>query len=240
MAAFPMACAMSDALRVALVGATGLTGRAIIWQSVGRKDMCVIAVARREVRLPEGACIELVVADPHDWGEVLAYTKPNVLINALGTTWKKAGQDETAFCAIDQDLVLETARNAYRIGVRRMVSISSIGADPASKNFYLKVKGEVERDLAQIGFGRLDILRPGLLRGRRGNDRRFAERLGIIASPMMDIFLRGKLRRYRACRDTDLARAALGLAMCKGEGILVHEHDALLKAAGTLPIAAGS
>ena len=158
---------MSDPLRIALVGATGLVGREAIALSVGREDVRLTGLARREGPLPRGARMEMFVAEPGRWGEVLEAVRPSALICALGTTWRKAGEDEDAFRAVDRDLVLETARAAREHGVERMVAISSAGASLAARAFYLRVKGEMERDLAKVGFRRLDLLRPGLLRAHK-------------------------------------------------------------------------
>tara|TARA_R110002072_G_scaffold65824_2_gene162438 strand:- start:2998 stop:3699 length:702 start_codon:yes stop_codon:yes gene_type:complete len=229
---------MSDAVRVALVGATGLVGREVIGACVGREDIRLAAVARREMPLPPGARMELFVADPANWGEVFEALRPKALICALGTTWKHAGEDEAAFRAVDEQLVLATARAAHAQGIERMVVVSSVGADPYAKSFYLKVKGEVERELGKIGFQRLDILRPGLLRGERGGDRRPAERLGIALSPLLNLALHGKYRRYRAIDASEVARAALALARKATRARLVHEHDALRREAHSLPMPA--
>lgn len=226
---------MSERVRIALVGSTGLIGRMITNATIGREDMRLTAIGRREVKLPEGARMELFVADPAQWGEVLEAIRPTVLINALGTTWNKSGKDEEAFRAVDQELVLNVARAAKEHGVERFVSISSIGADLASKNFYLRVKGEVERDLAKIRFKRLDILRPGLLLGLRRGDLRPAESMGIAAAPLMNLILHGKNRQYRAISARVVADAALALALRKAGGKFAHDHDAILRAAHTLP-----
>jgi uncharacterized protein YbjT (DUF2867 family) len=74
--------------------------------------------------------MELFVADPEHWGEVFEALRPQALICALGTTWKQAGEDEAAFRAVDEGLVLDTARAAHQHGVARMVAVSSVGADP--------------------------------------------------------------------------------------------------------------
>ena len=229
---------MSEAIRVALVGATGLIGREVISACVGREDVRLSAVARREMPLPNGARMELFIADPGHWGEVFEALRPKVLICALGTTWKQAGEEEAAFRAVDEELVLATARAAHAQGVERMVIISSVGADPYAKNFYLRVKGEVERELGKIGFLRLDILRPGLLRGQRGGDRRPAERIGIALSPLFNMALHGKYRRYRAIDASEVASAALALARKPTRAKLVHEHDALRREARGLPMPA--
>ena len=92
---------MSDALRIALVGATGLVGSAVIAQCVGREDLRLTGIARRETPLPRGIRMELFVADPAKWGEVIEAVRPKAMICALGTTRKKVGGDEAAFRAVE-------------------------------------------------------------------------------------------------------------------------------------------
>lgn len=60
-----------------------------------------------------------------------------------------------------------------------------------------------------LGFERLDLLRPGLLRGKRGGERRLGERLAILLSPMTDLVLRGPLDRYAAIDGACVAEAAV-------------------------------
>ena len=230
-----MFSASGGPIRIALVGATGMIGRAVVEACIGREDVRLVAIARREMKLPVGAKMELFVADPAKWEEVLEAVKPQVMINALGTTLKKSGGDEDAFRAVDQELVLEVARAAHRQGVQRFISVSSVGAHILAKTFYLQVKGEVERDLAKVGFRRLDILRPSLLRGARPDDLRFAERLGMIASPLGNLMLQGGYRKYRAVEADTVADAALALSLTKPGGKFAHEHDAILRAANSLP-----
>jgi uncharacterized protein YbjT (DUF2867 family) len=227
---------MSDPVRIVLVGATGLVGRAVLQSLAGRGDFRAVAIARREIALPAGARMEMFIAKPADWGKALAAIRPEAVICALGTTWRKADKSEAAFRAVDLDLVLDVGTAARKSGVSRVVSVSSVGADPASRNFYLRIKGEAERGLAALGFSRLDILRPGLLRGRRGSDRRLKERAAIIASPVTDLLLQGKLRRFRSIGAVTVAQAALALASRTSPGQFVHEHDAIVRAARSLPI----
>lgn len=222
---------MSEPLRLALVGASGLIGRAVIEACIGRPDVRLVAVARRELKLPRGARMEVFVAEPDKWGEVFEALRPTALISALGTTWKKSGASEEAFRAVDQHLALATARAAKAAGVQRLVAVSSVGADPRSKNFYLRVKGEVEAELSKAGFKRLDLLRPGLLKGPREGDYRPGERLGILASPLIDPLLGGKWRQYRSIHAREVAEGAIGLAMRKAGGRFTHDNDAIRRAA---------
>ena len=227
---------MSDPMRLALVGATGLVGRHVVEACVGRRDLRLAAVARREMPLPKGATMEMFVAEPSHWGDVFEALRPRALICALGTTWKQAGEDEAAFRAVDYDLVLETARAAKAQGCDRMVVVSSVGADAHAKQFYLRVKGEVERELGRVGFHRLDILRPGLLRGERAGDRRPAERLAIAASPLFNLLLHGKYAQYRAIEAETVAQACLALALKPARGRFAHPNSGIERAARSLPL----
>jgi len=229
---------MSEPLRIALVGATGLIGSEVMKLAVGRKDFRLVAIARRESPLPRGARMEMFVADPSKWGDVFEAIRPGALICALGTTWRKAGRDEEAFRAVDHDLVLATSHAARDAGVDRLVVVSSVGADAMNKNRYLRTKGEVERELGRMRFKRLDILRPGLLKGQRIDDLRPFERIGSALSPLADLAMHGRFRQYRSIRAELVARAAVALAMRRAGGRFVHDNDGLLRAAATLPILA--
>lgn len=221
---------MSKPTRIALVGATGLIGMSLIRLAVHRPHIRIVAVSRREVPLPPGARMEVLVADPAGWGDAIAAANADVLVCALGTTWKKAGKDEAAFRAVDQELVLACGRAAKAAGIRQMIAVSSVGADPLAKNFYLRVKGETEQALGKLGLSRLDVLRPGLLRGPR-EELRPAEKLGMIASPLLDLLLHGKYRKYRSIRAQTVAEAIVGLTREAMAGRFVFEHDAILRAA---------
>lgn len=221
---------MSRVTRIALVGASGLIGSALIRLAVGRRDIRVIAIARREIALPRGARMEVLVADPANWGDAIAAANADVLVCALGTTWNKSGKDEEAFRAVDQHLVLACAQAAKDAGIRQVIAISSVGANAAAKNFYLRVKGEVEQALGKMRLTRLDVIRPGLLRGAR-RELRPAERIAMLLSPLIDLFLQGNFTRYRSIRDDVVARAIIGLTKEKAAGRFVFEHDAILRAA---------
>jgi uncharacterized protein YbjT (DUF2867 family) len=212
--------------RICLVGATGLVGSRLMAQAVGLPDVRIVGVARRETTLPAGARMEMLLADPANWADAIAASNAKVLVCALGTTFRGAGRDEAAFRAVDRDLVVSCARAAKAAGIGHMIVVSSIGASRASRSLYLRTKGEMEDALHKLGLKRLDILRPGLLRGAR-RERRPAEKLAMRFSPVTDLLLHGRLRRFRSIQADTVARAILALAREKAGGRFVHEYDAL-------------
>jgi len=221
----------SDKRRILLVGATGLIGRSVIARTPDMTEIALEGLARREIAFPEGTRMELVLADTPDWGGVIEALKPEAVICALGTTRLKAGSVE-AMRAVDYELVMQVARSAKETGTRSFVHVSSVGADTASRSLYLRTKGEVERDLKSLRFARLDILRPGLLLGKREADLRFLEGLGRMMAPLTDLFLRGDKAKYRSIKASMVAAAALQCTSEKAGGQFVHEHDGLKRLAG--------
>jgi len=131
-----------------------------------------------------------------------------------------AGGQE-AFRAIDHDLVLAFARRAKEMGARHLLVISSLGANPDSSIFYLKVKGEMEAALQQQDWPQLTIARPSQLIGPR-LEPRLSER---IAAPLSQL-LPGKYHGIETCT---LARALWRLALEEGDGMRIVESDELRK-----------
>lgn len=211
-------------MRFALIGATGLIGRHLWPQLQGTGELLVLG------RRPSGASLEKL-GQMERWADLLAGEQVDVAVSTLGTTWKKSGSWER-FAAVDRDAVLAFARAARTAGARQFVTVSSVGADPASRNRYLRLKGEIEDALAEVGFDRLDIVRPGLLIGERAGDRRLAERLGILASPLVNPLLRGSWVRYRGIEAAAVAVAIARLAGREEPGRFVHTNRELLALAG--------
>ena len=129
--------------------------------------------------------------------------------------------------ATRQDLTGEEMRGVMTTIMNGEATPSQIGAFLMG----MRVKGETEEALTKVGFKRLDILHPGLLRGERVDDLRFAERAAIIAAPLIDPLLSGSWERYRSIDAALVAEAALGLALRRAGGRFTHDNEAMRRAA---------
>ena len=215
-------------MRIAMIGATGLVG-SLAAPRLLAQGWTVDALLRRPSGFARPGWREHV-APPEEWPAIAASLGAEAAVSALGTTMRQAGS-QAAFRAVDLDTVVAFARAAAAAGARRMVAISSVGADSGSANFYLRTKGEMEAALAGLGFERLDILRPGLLRGERGGDRRLGERVGIALSPLATLVLRGPLDRFAAIDAARVAAAIAGALRQREPGVHRHENRAIRRLA---------
>lgn len=208
-------------MRVALIGGTGLVGRSLLplLLAAGHE---VHALQRRRCPAASPLLVEHV-ADSAAWPGIVGQVAPEAAISCLGTTLRRAGS-QSGFRAVDHDMVLAFAAAAKQAGARRMITISSAGASPAAANFYLALKGEVDAALEALSFQRLDIFRPGLLRGPRGADRRVGERAAILLSPLLNLVLRGGLDRFAAIDATLVAAAAASALLKPAAGTFIHEN----------------
>jgi uncharacterized protein YbjT (DUF2867 family) len=211
-------------MKIAMIGATGLVGSQLWPLLEARHELLVLG------RRASGAAREKL-GPMEDWPALLANEKIDVAVSSLGTTRRKAGTWDR-FVAVDRHAVLAFARAARTAGAGHFLTISSSGADPASRNPYLQLKGEVEEELTAIGFERLDIMRPGLLLGERHGDRRLLERLGIFMDPVSRLFLRGSLDRYAGIEAAAVARAMATLIERPGPGRSRYHNREILRLAG--------
>ena len=146
---------------------------------------------------------------------------------ALGTTIRKAGSKK-AFARVDHDLVVALGVLARQLKASRFLVVSSLGADPESSQFYLRVKGDMEASLQRLGLEQLLIFRPSLLRGDR-DEFRAGE---VISNVALRLFAPVVPAKYLPVTDEILARAMLWAASEEQERLRVYESDEIRKMGG--------
>ncbi|MBC9176835.1 Rossmann-fold NAD(P)-binding domain-containing protein [Pseudoroseomonas ludipueritiae] len=199
-------------MRLLLVGSTGLVGQHVLGLALADPRVTeVVALARRA--LPEQPKLLAPLVDFERLPEDASWWRADAVICTLGTTMRAAGSQE-AFRRVVKHYPLAVARLARRHGTPAYVLNSAMGADPSSRFFYNRVKGEVERELSLLGFRSLTILRPGLSGGRR-QERRPAEQLGGMVLGLLAPVLP---RRLRINPAASIARAMVDAAIAATPG----------------------
>lgn len=204
-----------------LVGATGLVGRSVLDLALADPRVTrIVAPTRRalaadpRVENPVVRFDELPAKEP--WWTV------DGVICTLGTTMRAAGSRE-AFRAVDLEIPLAVATLAGRHGVGAFALTSSAGADPGSRVFYLRTKGEVEQAVIGCGFRSLTIVRPSAIGGER-SPRRPLESLATHVLRAVGPVLPA---RYRVVDAGRIARVLLDAAIAAPSGVHFVESDAI-------------
>lgn len=214
-------------LHAVVAGATGLVGRALVDELlrddafervtlVGRR-----ALPRDDARLDQRV-VDMASLTPDDLPP-----RVDAAFCALGTTIRKAGSKD-AFRAVDHEMALAFARAAHARGARSLHVVSAIGADAASRVFYNRVKGEMERDVRAVGVPATYAYRPSLLVGTREEQRR-AERAGLLVAHVLRPLVAAK---WRAIPAHTVARAMARDARAPEPGFHVVPNDEIARRGG--------
>ena len=214
-----------------VAGATGLVGRLLVGELSARSEVqSVTALVRRAEGRALPKVEERVVGFERLDFELAGPTATHVFC-CLGTTLAKAGSEE-AFRRVDYEYPLALGRAALAAGAKKFLVVTALGADPSSRIFYNRVKGEVERDLAALGLPELHVFRPSLILGERA-DRRVAERITMGIAKPLGALLVGGLKRYRPIEGRDVARAMANVALAseRAGAVSVYESDRIAELA---------
>lgn len=218
---------MDDPRTALIAGATGLTGGYLLDMLL--EDSLyqdVKALVRRPLDRQHPK-LEDLVADYDRLDEIPDAFHVDDVFCCLGTTIKTAGS-QAAFRKVDLEYVVTIARLARAAGACRFLLVSSIGANPATSNFYLSVKGAAEDAVEACGYPELHIFRPGPLTGPR-QENRPGERFGILFTRLLTPILVGGLRRFRPVHARTVAAAMVGAARAGGPGRHVYTFDDIVR-----------
>jgi uncharacterized protein YbjT (DUF2867 family) len=203
---------------VLLLGATGLVGGELLQLLLGDDRIeRVTVIARR----PTGTTSPKLDEQILDLGEMQQHPSlfaVDTIFCALGTTIKTAGSEER-FRVVDHDYPLMAARLGKEQNAKHYLLVSSLGANAASRVFYNRVKGEVERDLLQLNYPRTTIARPSLLLGERSEVRlgeRVFSHFGWLMPPA-----------YKPIRARDVATALVEAAHAQELPVQILESRAM-------------
>jgi uncharacterized protein YbjT (DUF2867 family) len=209
-----------------IFGATGLVGNLLLEELINSDNYKVIRIFVRQSTGISNPRVEEIITNfslPDSYSEKI--TGDDLFI-CLGTTIKKAGTVANVE-KIDRDLPAMLAEAAFKNGIKRIAVVSSLGADATSKNYYLRIKGEMEESILKLGFEKTIIVRPSILLGER-KERRAGEIVGKVVMRAIQPVFAGKYKKYRPIHGRDVAKAMISL-LERGTGKKIFESDELKK-----------
>lgn len=208
--------------KILLVGASGLVGSHLVSHLLKQDSVQeLILLNRTNINRTDSKLIQHKVNFEHLTDDL--FEGVDAVFCCVGTTMKKAGSKHAQW-KVDYDIPVYLAQLAKKNDVESFSIISSLGADHKSKNFYLKMKGEVEKVLSQLNIPSVNIFRPSLLLGDR-TESRPAEDIAKIFMPLMRPVLTGKWRKYRPIYAEVVAKAMFRVTDERKLGVNIIESD---------------
>jgi uncharacterized protein YbjT (DUF2867 family) len=201
-----------------LIGATGLVGAHLLDNLISDDNYNkIIVFTRRELSI-KNPKLDVHAIDfemINDWKNKIIGDE---LFSCLGTTIKKAGSKENQY-KVDFTYQYEVAKAAAKNGIKQYILVSSAGANYNSKNFYLNMKGKLEKEIEKLPFENIIIFQPSLLIGNRVEPR-FGETISTVIFFTFTSLL-PFIKKYRPINAETVAIAMINSANHKQKNKLV-------------------
>ena len=145
-----------------VIGATGAVGRFLVSQLLENSRVKSVTIFVRKNITSEN---KKLIVHKIDFSNIREHSDKivgDVLFSAMGTTLKDAGSRKKQYL-VDYTYQYNFAKIALKNGVKNYSLVSSVGANLKSLFFYPKIKGDLENDIANLSFERIQIFRPASL-----------------------------------------------------------------------------
>jgi uncharacterized protein YbjT (DUF2867 family) len=214
-------------MKALVIGATGATGKDLVNQLLNDKEFDEVDIFVRKPLDIQNDKLNIHIVNfekPDEWKDMV---KGDVAFSCLGTTLKDAGSKD-AQKKVDFNYQYEFAKAAKENDVEDYILVSAYGANPQSKIFYSKMKGELEEAVKQLHFNKITIFKPGML--ERNNSERtgevlgsriikFANKLGLLESqkPLPTNILAKAMIKSSKIKSNGYSSIKLGNIFCFAE-----------------------
>ena len=213
-------------IKITLFGPTGLIGNEILKLLENDSDFEKInVVSRRPVELKSKKS-NLNIIDFKDFNSYLnVIDGSDVVLAAIGTTQSKVGFNKKKYREIDFDIISNAVKACKEKNVKHFSFVSSAGADINNKSFYLKLKGEIEKEVESKQLNSSTVYRPSLLLGNR-KENRFGEKVAQILIPLISFLFPDN---YKPIKAIDVAKAMVTESKKIKSGFKIYHYKDILK-----------
>jgi uncharacterized protein YbjT (DUF2867 family) len=213
-----------------LFGSSGFVGSHLLSELLNSSDYGqVTAVARKDLNITHPR-LRTVTGDYNSLAGVKSEIAADEVFIALGTT--RANSPKKAdYYQVDHDYPVLAARIAKEGGAKSVFLVTAVGANPNSKFFYVRTKGETERDVIALNFEHTHIFRPSMIMGNRKEKRSPLEAALMRFWPALNPLLTWKGDKYKGITGEDIAKAMIKSAKNQTEKLEIYHwremHDLL-------------
>jgi uncharacterized protein YbjT (DUF2867 family) len=213
-------------------GSSGFVGSHLLSELLNSSDYGqVTAVARKSLNITHPK-LSTVIGDYNSLAGVKSEIAADEVFIALGTT-KKNSPKKADYYQVDHDYPVLAARIAKERGAKSVFLVTAVGANPDSKFFYVRTKGETERDVIALNFEHTHIFRPSMIIGNRQEQRSLLEQALMRSWPVLNPLLTWQGGKYKGITGEDIAKAIVKSAKNQTEKPKIYHwremHDLLQK-----------
>ena len=213
-------------IKITLFGATGLIGNEILKLLENDSDFEKINVVSRRPLELKSKKSNLNIIDFKNFNSYLnVIDGSDIVLAAIGTTQSKVGFNKKKYREIDFDIISNAVKACKEKNVKHFSFVSSAGADINNKSFYLKLKGEIEKEVESKQLNSSTVYRPSLLLGNR-KENRFGEKVAQILIPLISFLFPDN---YKPIKAIDVAKAMVTESKKIEPGFKIYHYSDILK-----------
>jgi uncharacterized protein YbjT (DUF2867 family) len=220
---------MSPSLSVVMLGASGAVGSQVLARLLKMPQVqSVTLLGRRPIAdVTSGVVRQFTVdvLDPDSYRHLLRGHDAAVCTLGVGQPSKMSREE---FTRIDKDAVLHFAGACKDAAVEHFQLLSSVGANAASRSFYLSSKGKLQDALLALNFQRVSIFQPSMIltpTNRYG----VSQAMILMLWPMLNPLLPGSSRKYRGIRVETLGAAMANNLLTSGPPVEILQWDQFIE-----------
>ncbi|MCF0065182.1 NAD(P)H-binding protein [Dyadobacter chenwenxiniae] len=204
-----------------LFGASGFVGNYLLEGLLNDPDYEQVTVVVRKDLNISNQKLKVLIGDYHSLPDLKNEIVADEVFIALGTT-KKNTPDQKTYYQVDHDYPVLAAQTGKEKGAKSVFLVSAVGPDADSSVFYIRTKGETERDIIAQDLQHTHIFRPSMIMGNRKESRTLEKSLITIFSVINPLFI-GPMQKFRGIEGKDIAKAMLAAAKRPAGKLKVYE-----------------
>jgi uncharacterized protein YbjT (DUF2867 family) len=203
-------------------GSSGFIGSHLLRKLLNSTDYeQVTAVARKNLNITHPN-LRILIADYDSLTDLKSEIAADEVFIALGTT-KAKSPVEAEYYKVDHDYPVLAAQIAKERGAKSVFLVTAVDANPNAKFFYVRTKGETERDVIALDFEHTNIFRPSMIVGDRNENRSMLEGALMKFWPALNPLLTWKDGKYRGITGEDVAKAMVRSAKNQTERLKIYQ-----------------
>lgn len=207
----------SNPLSIVMLGASGAVGTAALNTLLQLKNCHQLTLLGRNpianLNYDFVKQHKITISDAGSYSNFLQGHSAAICTLGVGEPSKISKEE---FVKIDKTAVLDFAKACKKAGVKHFELLASVDANPNSRYFYLRIKGELVEELKALHFERLSVFEPSMIltpTNRYG----ISQAITLKVWPLLKPLLMGRLRKYRGIPVNILGEAIAKNIFNKGK-----------------------